>query len=330
MSLRVAAGKKNSILMHNVQRDLNSGALNNQENEMIQEIVKYDREMVQQVHVAPRPRALSTPPLLHDGLFHSPAHGQSSAIGTLQQAVAMTFCAPLQGNSAAAAAASLLPSPRVVRRFQVTESVSDGPVATSPTLSQFLAYGAAFAGPPAKSPLAFGGRSFQSGSGALADPASGSQLSLGQQQHAAGPALRAGAHKSTLSLQMGGLNQDARALSASQPSLPHEGGGGAAGGPESPSAHQSLLRFHRTPSDPVGSHPERSGAAPSDVRGGLPRRVPAGVCAELWGRGGGAGGGNRSGGLGTPQERLHREPPGHGPHRNQIQAVLKLVIFMTL
>ncbi|TNN39773.1 Potassium/sodium hyperpolarization-activated cyclic nucleotide-gated channel 2 [Liparis tanakae] len=216
-------GKKNSILMHKVQRDLNSGAFNNHENEMIQEIVKYDREMVQQVDVVPRPRALSTPPplLLHDGLFHdglfpSPAHGQSSAIGTLQQAVAMNFCAPLQGNSvamaAAAAAASLLQSPRVVRRFQVMESVSASPVAAaaSPPLSQFLAYGAAFAGPPVQSPLAFGGRSFQYGS-----PASGSQLSLGQQQqqHAAGgAALRPGAHKSTHSLQMGGLNQDARAL----------------------------------------------------------------------------------------------------------------------
>uniref|UniRef100_A0A3Q3WGN5 Cyclic nucleotide-binding domain-containing protein n=1 Tax=Mola mola TaxID=94237 RepID=A0A3Q3WGN5_MOLML len=39
-------GKKNSILMHKVQHDLNSGVFNNQENEMIQEIVKYDREMV--------------------------------------------------------------------------------------------------------------------------------------------------------------------------------------------------------------------------------------------------------------------------------------------
>ncbi|KFP14255.1 Potassium/sodium hyperpolarization-activated cyclic nucleotide-gated channel 2, partial [Egretta garzetta] len=40
-------GKKNSILLHKVQHDLNSGVFNNQENEIIQEIVKYDREMVQ-------------------------------------------------------------------------------------------------------------------------------------------------------------------------------------------------------------------------------------------------------------------------------------------
>uniref|UniRef100_A0A8D2NCR3 Hyperpolarization activated cyclic nucleotide gated potassium and sodium channel 2 n=1 Tax=Zonotrichia albicollis TaxID=44394 RepID=A0A8D2NCR3_ZONAL len=44
-------GKKNSILLHKVQHDLNSGVFNNQENEIIQEIVKYDREMVQQAEL---------------------------------------------------------------------------------------------------------------------------------------------------------------------------------------------------------------------------------------------------------------------------------------
>uniref|UniRef100_A0A8C7E8Y3 Hyperpolarization activated cyclic nucleotide gated potassium and sodium channel 2 n=1 Tax=Nothoprocta perdicaria TaxID=30464 RepID=A0A8C7E8Y3_NOTPE len=74
-------GKKNSILLHKVQHDLNSGVFNNQENEIIQEIVKYDREMVQQAELQQHPA------------LYSPVQPQvTSAIATLQQAVAMSFC----------------------------------------------------------------------------------------------------------------------------------------------------------------------------------------------------------------------------------------------
>ncbi|ETE63726.1 Potassium/sodium hyperpolarization-activated cyclic nucleotide-gated channel 2, partial [Ophiophagus hannah] len=79
-------GKKNSILLHKVQHDLNSGVFNNQENEIIQEIVKYDREMVQQAEFQQ-----------HTAMY-TPAQPQvTSAIATLQQAVAMSFC-PQMGN----------------------------------------------------------------------------------------------------------------------------------------------------------------------------------------------------------------------------------------
>ncbi|KAJ8362374.1 hypothetical protein AAFF_G00376140 [Aldrovandia affinis] len=179
-------GKKNSILMHKVQHDLNSGVFNNQENELIQEIVKYDREMVQQVELQQRsPRGPSATPPPHGGFF-PPGPGQppgGSAIATLQQAVAMSFCPQMGGPLAGPGA---LPSPRMVRRFQ--------------------------------SPLAAGGRTFQYGTGP-----SGSQLSLVQPQRAPSPTQRPASHKSTHSLHMGGLSQDARALSASQPSLPHDG-----------------------------------------------------------------------------------------------------------
>ncbi|XP_023500019.2 potassium/sodium hyperpolarization-activated cyclic nucleotide-gated channel 2 [Equus przewalskii] len=95
-------GKKNSILLHKVQHDLSSGVFNNQENAIIQEIVKYDREMVQQAELGQR------------GLFPPPPPPQvTSAIATLQQAVAMSFCPqvarPLVGPLA-------LGSPRLVRR----------------------------------------------------------------------------------------------------------------------------------------------------------------------------------------------------------------------
>uniref|UniRef100_A0A3P8SH54 Hyperpolarization activated cyclic nucleotide gated potassium and sodium channel 2 n=1 Tax=Amphiprion percula TaxID=161767 RepID=A0A3P8SH54_AMPPE len=171
-------GKKNSILMHKVQHDLNSGVFNNRENEMIQEIVKYDREMVQQVDP------------------------QNSAIATLQQAVAMNFCPPVQGNSVGT---GTLQSPRMVRRFQVIQGVSS-PVSASPLQSQLLA---------------------------SASPTSGSHLS-----------------------------QDARALSASQPSLPHEGVQ-----PGAPSPPQST----RVSSTSIG--PPQTPTGLTGVRSAIPHRV---------------------------------------------------------
>ncbi|XP_010222149.1 PREDICTED: potassium/sodium hyperpolarization-activated cyclic nucleotide-gated channel 2 [Tinamus guttatus] len=112
-------GKKNSILLHKVQHDLNSGVFNNQENEIIQEIVKYDREMVQQAELQQ-----------HTALY-SPVQPQvTSAIATLQQAVAMSFCpqmaSPLVGSMA-------LGSPRMMRRLQYAQAVPS-PFAISPVL----------------------------------------------------------------------------------------------------------------------------------------------------------------------------------------------------
>lgn len=229
---------------------------------MIQEIVKYDREMVQQVEV-PRPRAMSMTPPLHGGLFPHPGSSnqpQNSAIATLQQAVAMNFCPPMQGNSVGA---GNLQSPRMVRRFQVIEGVPT-PVSASPLQSQFLASGAfapLLTSPPVQSPLAVGGRSFQYGSSALAGPTSGSQLSLAQ-QHIASPAHRPSTHKSTHSLQMGSLSQDARALSASQPSLPHE-----LVQPGAPSPPQST----RVSSTSIG--PPQIPAGLTGIRSAIPHRV---------------------------------------------------------
>lgn len=287
--LLVAAGKKNSILMHKVQHDLNSGVFNNSENEMIQEIVKYDREMVQQVDV-PRPRAMSMTPPLYGGIFNSPgssAHPQNSAIGTLQQAVAMNFCAPVQGNSMGAAS---LQSPRMVRRFQVVESVSS-PVSASPLPSQYLACGAfapVLSSPPVQSPLVLGGR-FQYGSGALAGPTSGSQLSLAQ-QHTASPAHRPSSHTSTHSLQMGTLSQDARALSASQPSLPNEGAQQRAPSPPgSTRVSSTSIGPPHAPSSHIGSRsaiPQRVVLPHQMSVGGLPM---APLTGSAQGFGGGAG-----------------------------------------
>ncbi|CAJ1060262.1 potassium/sodium hyperpolarization-activated cyclic nucleotide-gated channel 2 [Xyrichtys novacula] len=288
-------GKKNSILMHKVQHDLNSGVFNNRENEMIQEIVKYDREMVQQVDV-PRQRAMSMTPPLHGGLFppsSSSIQPPSSAIATLQQAVAMNFCPPMQGNSVGG---GNLQSPRMVRRFQVIES-APSPASASPLQSQLFASGAfapVLSSPPVQSPLAVGGRSFQYGAGAMGGPNSGSQLSLAQ-QHTASPAHRPSTHKSTHSLQMDSLSQDARALSASQPSLPHEGAQ-----PGAPSPPHST----RVSSTSIG--PSQSPSGHTGVRSAISHRVvlphqmsfPAATLPGSM-QGFGAGPGLAVGGLGT-------------------------------
>ncbi|XP_065391225.1 potassium/sodium hyperpolarization-activated cyclic nucleotide-gated channel 2 isoform X2 [Macaca fascicularis] len=172
-------GKKNSILLHKVQHDLNSGVFNNQENAIIQEIVKYDREMVQQAELGQRV-----------GLFPPPPPPQvTSAIATLQQAVAMSFCPqvarPLVGPLA-------LGSPRLVRR----PPPGPAPAAASPGPP-----------PPASPP------------GVPASPRAPRTSPYGGSPAAplAGPALPARR-----------LSRASRPLSASQPSLPHGAPGPAA------------------------------------------------------------------------------------------------------
>ncbi|XP_026863985.2 potassium/sodium hyperpolarization-activated cyclic nucleotide-gated channel 2 [Electrophorus electricus] len=206
-------GKKNSILMHKVQHDLNSGVFNNRENELIQEIVKYDREMVKLVDLQ-RPQAMSMTPSVHGTMV--PASCQpptSSAIASLQQAVAMSFC-PQMANPLTVHGG--LQSPQMVRRFQVVQNVSSPGTQQIPPGSQFstAALASALAGTPMQSPLAAGSRTFQYNSSSLGAP-SGSQLSL-VQQHIPSPTYRAAGPKSA-------MTQDARALSVSQPSLPQEG-----------------------------------------------------------------------------------------------------------
>ncbi|KAM9789581.1 potassium/sodium hyperpolarization-activated cyclic nucleotide-gated channel 2 [Neosynchiropus ocellatus] len=254
-------GKKNSILMHKVQHDLNSGVFNNRENEMIQEIVKYDREMVKLVDLQ-RPRAMSMTPSI-GGIFAPPGQSGSggSAIATLQQAVAMSFCpqmaSPLVGPGT-------LQSPRMVRRFQVMQNLSS-PVSMSPLQPQPPqtlggVFGSAISSPPVQSPLAATGRTFQYM--ASVGP-SGSQLSL-VQHHVPSPTQtqqRAASHKSTHSLHTGSLSQDTRALSASQPSLPQEGAPHAASAAPSPPPSTRTSNTSIGPAQPP--HPNLPG--PSGV-----------------------------------------------------------------
>lgn len=224
------AGKKNSILLHKVQHDLSSGVFNNQENAIIQEIVKYDREMVQQAELGQRV-----------GLFPpQPPPQVTSAIATLQQAVAMSFCPqvarPLVGPLA-------LGSPRLVRR------ATPGPVPAAAV--------AAAASSPGPAPAA-------SPPGAPASPRAPrtSPYSGGAPSSPAGP--RAGP-----TLPARRLSRASRPLSASQPSLPH---GVPGPGPASTTrpASSSTPRLGPAPATRAAApSPDRRDSASPGAAGGL-------------------------------------------------------------
>ncbi|XP_010136009.1 PREDICTED: potassium/sodium hyperpolarization-activated cyclic nucleotide-gated channel 3, partial [Buceros rhinoceros silvestris] len=76
-------GKKNSILLHKVQHDLNSGVFNYQENEIIQQIVQHDREMAHCAHNATTSVAIALThhPRLPTAIFRPPV----SVLGSLGQ-----------------------------------------------------------------------------------------------------------------------------------------------------------------------------------------------------------------------------------------------------
>ncbi|XP_013996476.1 potassium/sodium hyperpolarization-activated cyclic nucleotide-gated channel 2 [Salmo salar] len=305
-------GKKNSILMHKVQHDLNSGVFNNHENEMIQEIVKYDREMVKLVDLQ-RPRTMSMTSSVPGGMFSPAGPSGVGALASLQQAVAMSFCpqgmgpmggmgmpgmgmgpmgmgmgmgpgpmgpGPMGPGSASGSGSGTLQSPRMLRRFQVVHSLSQSPVSASPLQSQppqmahaTGVFGSAISSPPVQSPLAHPGRTFQYMGGA---GPSGSQLSL-VQHHVPSPThtiQRPSSHKSTHSLHSGTLSQDARVLSASQLSLPQDGTPPA--GPSPPqSTHPSTHASSTSIGPPQPTHPSQPGPSGVGVQvGGRPAGVP--------------------------------------------------------
>ncbi|NXA33221.1 HCN4 protein, partial [Eudromia elegans] len=83
-------GKKNSILLHKVQHDLNSGVFNYQENEIIQQIVQHDREMAHCAHnvqAAAAAAASTATPVIWTPLIQAPLQ---AAAATTSVAIALT------------------------------------------------------------------------------------------------------------------------------------------------------------------------------------------------------------------------------------------------
>jgi len=246
-------GKKNSLLLQKFQKDLNAGVFNTQENEILKQIIRQDREMVMMVDRKQSVTGMNLTPVSGNSIINSPAQPPfPTAFGTnqfQQSSVPMTFSASAIANAsaarmlpaAAAAAQGVYPAPSMSHGSLNSSSMNPQGAIMSP-----CSFTAAMCSPSVQTPLA--GRSFQYGS------RTGSQLSLLQQpiaqaalsaqlaqQPAVSPAAssssqqpspqqqqqvpspqRVDIHKSTQALQSGSLSRDVRHLSASQPSLPHD------------------------------------------------------------------------------------------------------------
>uniref|UniRef100_A0A8C5P8U1 Hyperpolarization activated cyclic nucleotide gated potassium channel 1 n=1 Tax=Leptobrachium leishanense TaxID=445787 RepID=A0A8C5P8U1_9ANUR len=176
-------GKKNSILQQRFQKDLNTGVFNNQESEILKQIVKQDREMVE-----------GAPSVSHQQIPALNSSTNSSLRMRTQSPPVYTTNSLSHGNLQ-----SPTPSPQTPQQAVVFSPSSFTAAACSPSV---------------QSPLAC--RTFNYSS------PTASQLSLMQQQQTPGSTQSTEAQKSAQSLSNSNLTREVRPLSASQPSLPHE------------------------------------------------------------------------------------------------------------
>ncbi|XP_076154977.1 potassium/sodium hyperpolarization-activated cyclic nucleotide-gated channel 2 [Alosa pseudoharengus] len=134
-------GKRNSILQHKVQHDLNSGALNYQENEIIQQIVQHDRDMAHCAHLIPTNTPMGGPagpdpgqtPVIWAPLIQAPLQ---AAAATTSVAIALSRHPHLHQTlyrPPAAPHGSLKGRPNAMRRFPLGASSSLAGPASVPT-----------------------------------------------------------------------------------------------------------------------------------------------------------------------------------------------------
>ncbi|VTJ79319.1 Hypothetical predicted protein, partial [Marmota monax] len=204
-------GKKNSILLQKFQKDLNTGVFNNQENEILKQIVKHDREMVQAI--APinypqmtalnstsstttptsRMRTQSPPVYTATSLSHSNLHSPSPSTQTPQPSAILSPC-----SYTTAVCSPPVQSPLTTRTFHYA----------SPTASQLSL--------------------MQQQQQQQQQQSQAPQTQPQQQQPPQQPQTPSSStpknevHKSTQALHNTNLTREVRPLSASQPSLPHE------------------------------------------------------------------------------------------------------------
>ncbi|XP_067829341.1 potassium/sodium hyperpolarization-activated cyclic nucleotide-gated channel 3-like [Heptranchias perlo] len=233
-------GKKNSILLHKVQHDLNSGALNYQENEIIQQIVQHDREMAQNIQ-NPAPTVSSPAPVIWTPLVQAPLQ---AAAATTSVAIALTHHHPGLPGSIFQPPVSILSSlgqqssqtPRQLRRVQYsapttgpssvgspssTPSQLQTPCAESPSASLFqthqLISGSASSSLNQLQQLATGSPSASSGH--VRSGATSTSLSQIQQSRASSPSASLGQLQQFLSSSpISGLQQCT--LGSSSPTFP--------------------------------------------------------------------------------------------------------------
>nr|XP_003407953.1 LOW QUALITY PROTEIN: potassium/sodium hyperpolarization-activated cyclic nucleotide-gated channel 1 [Loxodonta africana] len=199
-------GKKNSILLQKFQKDLNTGVFNNQENEILKQIVKHDREMVQAI--APinypqmpalnstsstttptsRMRTQSPPVYTATSLSHSNLHSPSPSTQTPQPSAILSPC-----SYTTVVCSPPVQSPLATRTFHYS----------SPTASQLSLMQQQQLQQPQP-------------------PQTQHQQQPQQPQTPSSSTPKNEVHKSTQALHNTNLTREVRPLSASQPSLPHE------------------------------------------------------------------------------------------------------------
>ncbi len=62
-------GKKNSLLLQKFQKDLNAGVFNTQENEILKQIIRQDREMVMMVDRKQSVTGMNSTPMSGNSIF---------------------------------------------------------------------------------------------------------------------------------------------------------------------------------------------------------------------------------------------------------------------
>uniref|UniRef100_A0A673XQ35 Hyperpolarization activated cyclic nucleotide gated potassium channel 1 n=1 Tax=Salmo trutta TaxID=8032 RepID=A0A673XQ35_SALTR len=219
-------GKKNSLLLQKFQKDLNAGVFNTQENEILKQIIRQDREMVMMVDPTPL------------------TYSASAVIAPSAAAAARILPASAQG---------VYPVPSVIHgNLNSSSPVSQTPLSLHQqgSIMSPVSFTTAVCSPPVQTP-GLAGRSFQYGSptasqlsliqqplptalppqqplpqpqqpGAAAASSATQQQQQQQQQQVPSPQRSDSLHKASHALQSGSLGRDVRHLSASQPSLPHD------------------------------------------------------------------------------------------------------------
>ncbi|TNN85296.1 Potassium/sodium hyperpolarization-activated cyclic nucleotide-gated channel 1 [Liparis tanakae] len=181
-------GKKNSLLLQKFQKDLNAGVFNTQENEILKQIIRQDREMVMMVDRKQSVSGMNSTPMSGNSIINSPAQPPFPiAFGTsqLQQSsVPLTYSASAIANAsaarmlpaaaAAAAAQGFYPVPSLSHGSLNSSSINvQAPLQQQGAIMSPCSFTAAMCSPPVQTPLA--NRSFQYAS------RTASQLSLIQQ-----------------------------------------------------------------------------------------------------------------------------------------------------
>ncbi|KAK3554833.1 hypothetical protein QTP86_000492 [Hemibagrus guttatus] len=246
--------KKNSLLLQKFQKDLNAGVFNTQENELLKQIIRQDREMVMMVERKQSVTGANSTPMSGNSIINSPAQ-PPFANSQFQQQPQSSPLAPMPPMTYSTSA-SIIPAARLAGSVAFSSPGNPAtPLQQQPTPGGIM------------SPCSFtAGRTFQYGSPTASQLSLVPQLSAvtTQQQQSSQPQQASPQRNEVHS----SLSRDVRHLSASQPSLPHETSLTIR---QHPSSGESLASIQPA----VSPSPQAPGSAPQQgaIRATVPPRV---------------------------------------------------------